>query len=278
MSRESSENKTNNMPQKSSGKLLKLTKNPMINATIIIIPALIIAGIVILLATLLNRSFSQQGEGETEYIAVAAPSDKPLKVELPDGSIVWLRSSSTMEYAKDFTALREVLIVGEANFNVAKYNDMPFTVKNGNVSVSVLGTQFNVRFYPESAESSVALIEGKVEVNMPSGNVILEPSEQITYNKETGESKIEVIDVETLNFWLEDHLVIDEQPLHQAISQICDFYEMSYEQTAPTLPLTKISIIIHRTDSIREILNVLEVLEPSVSYTVEGETIKVFGR
>lgn len=249
----------------------------MLNAALIIIPALIIAGIIILFATILSKTFSGSKEGEMEYIAVAAASDKAMKVDLPDGTVVWLRASSSMKYNKDFLESRVVLVEGEANFNVTKYNNMSFVVKTEEVSVSVLGTQFNVRYYPESAESSVALIEGSVEVNMPSGNVILEPSEQITYNNQTGESKLEVIDVNKLNFWIEDDLVIDERSLSEAILLISEYYQLVLQHSV-ALPATKISINISRKDELRDVLDVLELLEPSVGYIIEGEIVKVVGK
>ena len=51
---------------------------------------------------------------------------------------------------------------GECYFEVKKNEKQPFIVFSDAMKVQVLGTKFNVRDYPNSNHSCVALLEGKV--------------------------------------------------------------------------------------------------------------------
>jgi ferric-dicitrate binding protein FerR (iron transport regulator) len=89
------------------------------------------------------------------------------QLQLPDGSIVWLNASSNLTYDKDFGKdLREVSLTGEAFFDVAKDASHPFIIHTKVIDVKVLGTQFNVRAYPNDAYTETSLIRGSVEVTI----------------------------------------------------------------------------------------------------------------
>ncbi len=51
------------------------------------------------------------------------------KVQLPDGTQVWLNSGSSITYKKEFSkATREVELIGEAFFDVVKNTERPFII------------------------------------------------------------------------------------------------------------------------------------------------------
>src|SRR5258705_4020135 len=71
------------------------------------------------------------------------------KIELPDGTQVWLNADSKLRYSQDFMgAYREVQLTGEAYFDVAKDKSRPFIIHTGPIDIRVVGTSFNVRAYP----------------------------------------------------------------------------------------------------------------------------------
>src|SRR5690606_693130 len=91
-----------------------------------------------------------------------APLGERLAVVLPDGSRVELNSGSRLAYRRTFGwRARRVDLHGEAFFDVVPA-DVPFTVRTFNSAVTVLGTRFNVRAWPddEQAETAVVLEEG----------------------------------------------------------------------------------------------------------------------
>src|SRR5690606_13114762 len=86
---------------------------------------------------------------------------------------VWLNAQTTLRYPAHFAAhARTVTLTGEAYFDVAeKRNDrgqtIPFSVITDRQHVQVLGTEFNLKAYPDEAMTTTTLIEGRVRVERP---------------------------------------------------------------------------------------------------------------
>lgn len=118
------------------------------------------------------------------------------KIQLPDGSTVWLNAGSSLIYNKDFgIEKREVEISGEGFFDVAKNASMPFIIKTRNFDIKVLGTVFNVKAYPDDETSETSLLEGKIEVSIksrPNDKIILEPKEKLVVENDTRETQATV--------------------------------------------------------------------------------------
>jgi len=93
------------------------------------------------------------------------------KINLTDGTIVWLNSGSNLKFPEIFSAQeREVQLNGEAYFDVAKDAYRPFYVNLGEISVKATGTSFNVTAYPEENTYETSLLSGKVELVKKSSN------------------------------------------------------------------------------------------------------------
>ncbi|MBI3137242.1 MAG: DUF4974 domain-containing protein [Sphingobacteriales bacterium] len=118
---------------------------------------------------------------------VAKPGTKS-KLLLPDGTQVWLNSDSRIIYANSFNdSLREVVLEGEAYFDVVKDPRRPFIVHTSGISIRVLGTAFNVKSYPQDPTIEATLVRGLIEVeknNQPGrSRIMLKPNEKLVYNK-----------------------------------------------------------------------------------------------
>jgi transmembrane sensor len=105
------------------------------------------------------------------------------RIQLPDGSVVWLNAGSKLTYKKDFGIInREVELKGEAFFDVTRNEKSPFLIHTTSIDIKVLGTAFNVKAYPEDQTSETSLIRGRIEVFIKSRNndkVILSPNEKL---------------------------------------------------------------------------------------------------
>lgn len=78
---------------------------------------------------------------------------------LPDSSVVTLNHGSRLSYSTDYNkSSRDVRLVGEACFQVARNEHVPFIVKTRQIDVKVLGTVFNVSAYGEEEEVVTSLI------------------------------------------------------------------------------------------------------------------------
>lgn len=87
------------------------------------------------------------------------------KITLTDGSTVTLNTQSSLQAPEQFSnEKREVVLEGEAFFEVVKNPSKPFIVKTKNFETQVLGTSFNVRAYTNDQNQNVAVITGKVKM------------------------------------------------------------------------------------------------------------------
>ncbi len=124
-------------------------------------------------------------QAETALNTIKVPAGQRVEVTLSDGTHVWLNARSEFSYPVSFNGdKREVLLKGEAFFEVAKNRDKKFIVNTGRCEVEVLGTQFNVEAYNEN-EFSTALIQGSVKVtdkSQPNESVVLEPNNSVSLN------------------------------------------------------------------------------------------------
>lgn len=129
------------------------------------------------------KKSSRQKEMARQVSEVSTRPGSKSKVELPDGSMVWLNAGSKLTYNKDFgKELREVTLEGEGYFDVVKMKEKPFVIYTSSINIKVLGTVFNVKAYPEDKQTEASLIRGSIEVtikNRPSDKIILSPSEKL---------------------------------------------------------------------------------------------------
>jgi transmembrane sensor len=100
-------------------------------------------------------------------------------VNLPDGSRVYLNEGAEISYSKAFKNQRAVTLTGEAFFEVMSDPQNPFTVRSGEMHVSVVGTSFNVKQLEQSADVEVYVKTGKVRISVKESDqfIQLEPEE-----------------------------------------------------------------------------------------------------
>jgi transmembrane sensor len=96
---------------------------------------------------------------------------KKMTLTLGDGSIVELSPDSKLSYAENFSpSKREVILSGEANFNIAKDIARPFSVSGNSVLITVLGTRFTVNAFDANNATKVILHEGSVMIKVPNSS------------------------------------------------------------------------------------------------------------
>ncbi|AEV98152.1 iron dicitrate transport regulator FecR [Niastella koreensis] len=143
------------------------------------------AAVLILMGSyLVYNKYTNKKEPETIVVSAAAGKGI-LQYELPDHSFIWLEPGTTVRYRKHFVnETREIeLADGMAFFSVTKDRQHPFLVKTRpGVQTSVLGTEFTVKAYAQSANVQVMVKSGIVQV--ADGTRILDTlkaSQQLSY-------------------------------------------------------------------------------------------------
>lgn len=120
-------------------------------------------------------------------IVVQTTFGEQKSIDLPDGSKVWLNASSKLSYTKETP--RTLYLVGEGFFEVAKDTLYPFTVTTlDDITVTALGTSFNVKSYIDSRMTETKLLTGKVKVTSDAQfrePVFMIPDDKVTFYKNT---------------------------------------------------------------------------------------------
>ena len=145
----------------------------------------------ILLVWGINRLPSSPAPQPTHTVhneEVLARAGTRTKMVLPDGSQVWLNSNSRLKYNNDFnTNNREVVLEGEAYFEVANNARLPFIVHASPIDIKVLGTSFAVKSYPQDKTIEATLLQGMIEVsrkdNSSTPRIILKPNDKLIFSK-----------------------------------------------------------------------------------------------
>ncbi len=101
---------------------------------------------------------------DTIYQSVYVPPGNRVSFTLPDGSLVWLNSNTSLKYPNVFDGQsRTVELDGEAYFEVKK-GQKAFVVQTGKYNIEVLGTTFDVEAYSGKPGFKTALFTGKVKL------------------------------------------------------------------------------------------------------------------
>ena len=197
-------------------------------------------------------TFDEAGERMT----VSTPAGTTTSIALSDGTEVLLSANSRLTYNKDFShEKREVTLVGEARFHVAKDAHRPFIVRTEQIQTQVLGTVFDVKAYPKTLPD-VTLYEGKVEVSLNGSSPRqMQPGEQASISKE---GKLQLAKASTeQGKWTEGEFAFDNRELKSVMQEIGSWYNISVVFHSRPLLEERIYFRMERAASVEDVLGVL---------------------
>lgn len=215
----------------------------------------------------------RQDRTSFEDMVVTVDKGQKASVTLPDGTLVWINSASSLRYGKNFSASgRNVTLEGEAYFEVAPNPEAPFTVTVGDVSVTALGTAFNVKGYPGEPLVSAFLIEGSIEVCSPYEHLFVQPNEVVHYDsRDRYLQKMRVDDIRTITAWRENQFVLDDHNLLEITNLLSRQYNVTFQFTDESLKNYQYTGTLGNT-SLQSILQILSLTSP-LSYQIQDSII-----
>lgn len=201
------------------------------------------------------------------------PPGKIFRVQLPDGSNVWLNAASSLKYPTAFTAdERVVTLEGEGYFEVAGNNHKPFRVIMTDSSfVKVTGTQFNINDYRNNSSKDVTLVEGKVTVAKANKMVELSPGYQVSIQGERL-GKAKKADISEVLGWKNGLFVFKDAGIKEIMAQLEQWYGIQTIYKANINHAFNASF--SRSDHLTKILKLLE-LNGHVHFKSENQTVYV---
>lgn len=173
------------------------------------------------------------GAEEEKYAEVIAATGSVIRYELPDHSVVWLNSGSSLRFPTVFKKdNRNVDLEGEAYFEVQADQERPFYVNTpSGLTVYVYGTKFNVNAYTDDATVETVLEKGKVNVILPDKKttVQLAPGERLVYDKQEQKLSKNQVDVYEKVAWKDGKLIFRNAALDDIFKRLSRHYNVDIE-------------------------------------------------
>lgn len=210
---------------------------------------------------------------EKDLVECFIPTAEIRELTLPDGTHVMLNSKSTLLYPDQFTGeTRSVYLIGEANFKVKPDKKHPFIVKANDYQITALGTGFNVNAYPESNELIATLLEGrvKVEFNNLMSNVILNPNEQLIYNKQTKQHNLRLPEISDVTAWQRGELVFSNMHLEDIFTNLERKFPYAFVYSLHSMKKNTYSFRFRNQATMEEVMEIISQVVGDVNYVLEG--------
>lgn len=238
--------------------------------------------------------FYEPVDGEkltTGHHVISTPRGGQYKLILPDGTKVWLNSSSSLRFPIQFDAEeRLVELSGEAYFEVASKADwetesgkgQSFVVKSNTQRVEVLGTHFNINAYEDEKLVKTTLFEGSVVVkkdgmgnnSSPGARVVLKPGQQAQFNRKTNEADFRVltVDIEEAMAWRNGNFLFKNTPLVEIMNQLSRWYDVEIDKE--NIPNYSFNGFIPRDEPLSKVLDMLE-LTGDLEFEINNKQISI---
>jgi len=217
------------------------------------------------------------GSRQTVYNTLSTPTGGQYRLDLPDGTKVWLNALSSITYPTVFAgSTRTVTIIGEAYFEVAMDKTHPFVVHvPGREEVTVLGTSFNINGYSDEPRLETTLFEGAVRVGGPSATaaaVVLRPGQQVVLDA-SGLKSQATPSADAVLAWKNGYFSLNGATTEEIMRQVARWYgaevvyegDVRQERFAGTVP---------RSANLSDLLRVLE-LTKTISFEIQDHKITV---
>ena len=220
--------------------------------------------------------YKPQADGNKEVLfnTLNVPfGSKVVSLTLSDGTKVWLNAGSSLRYPIVFTGEeRKVDITGEAFFDVAKDEQIPFYVQKNDIKIQVFGTQFNVNAYENEDFTKVTLLEGSVQVSKGILSSRLRPGQQAQVNKNGEIGVVKNADTEAAVAWKNGYFQLNGTGIEELMRQVARWYdvEVHYEGAPPRRAFAG---QLQRNLSLSEALRILE--ESNVRFSVKDRRVTV---
>lgn len=256
---------------------------------------LIAASVLVVLA--LSFFFLRTTNSISESPSVVTKKGSKSNLVLPDGTKVWMNSDTKLTYDKHFGEdTRDVVLSGEAFFDVVKDKNHPFIVHTKNLDVKVLGTAFNVRAYESEITTQTTLIRGSVEVLLKrekSEKIVLKPNEKLIVKNYDAKEKLlnDNTDIPQISLmtikpdatdslsikeieWVKNKLAFDQTSFREVVLELERWYGVSIEVKDSAILDRKVSGR-YENESLPEILETFK-LAIVFKYSIENNHVIIY--
>ena len=211
------------------------------------------------------------------YNTLQVPRGGEYFLTLSDGTQVWLNAESEIRYPIHFSgSKRKIYLEGEAFFTVTPDKEKPFVVVSPKASVSVLGTEFNLRAYPDEESVQTTLVKGSVIMQSArfKQEVKLVPGEQGSLEVSTGRLYKQEVNTYLYTAWKDGRFTFRDSRLEDLFNILSRWYDLQVFYLNPEAKDIRFTGDINKTEDFNAILKIIENNE-RVTFTVNKRTVSV---
>lgn len=213
----------------------------------------------------------QHAQERKKHTNLIAQGGQISRLELPDGTKVWLKTGGTISYNNDFSyANRNITLIGEAYFDVAKNEALPLVVNCNGLEIKALGTKFNAAAYPQDSAINVVLEEGLLALSIPGAESFqyrLRPGELGRFKKETRVLKVNRVNTHNYTAWRKGIISINDQTLEKVAERLEKRYNQEFEVDEEVKTLRYTFTI--KSESLDQIISLMERITPVKAIHIE---------
>ncbi|WPU92737.1 FecR domain-containing protein [Mucilaginibacter sabulilitoris] len=195
------------------------------------------------------------------YLTINTGTREVKKVDLPDGSEVWLNANSHIRISDDFQNLKQrnvYLDEGEAFFKVKRNVNRPFIVFTKSVRTQVLGTSFNINSYAELHKAVVTVATGRVQVSTHANVLgIITPGLQINYSINKDSYQINKSDASQAHSWTQGQSVLNQATFPELALTVRNIYGVQLISKNKATAKYKYNIHINTSHSLDETMKII---------------------
>lgn len=207
-----------------------------------------------------------------DKVALQTRKGQEYRMQLPDGTTVWLNADSRLEIGKDYNQQqRTVYLQGEAYFKVAKNKTVPFIVHVGSTSIEALGTAFNVRQYESDGQLlTTRLDEGSIRVSNAGRQQVLLPGQAVQVDLQQGSFELQQHSRQPEGQWKDGYFTFEQTPLPEIMADLARWYNFTYT-LSPAYEKKVLSGKISKKEPFAEVLRILRFA--GINYTVDKDRL-----
>jgi transmembrane sensor len=187
-------------------------------------------------------------------VLVNTPKGANFRMLLPDSSTVDVNADSRIVLEPGFGRKRQIIIDGEAYFQVRHQVNYPFMVKVGpKVTINTIGTDFNVKAYPEDDSIRVQLVKGGLVVRDSTGKQYTLESHQTLSLDRNGKAGTQPLKDTAMEIpWTQNQFTFNGTPIREVLNDLSRWYGVPMELHGEPKRHYKVSC--SRQDSLRSVL------------------------
>lgn len=236
---------------------------------------------------------------ELNYTEIKVPLGAISEIILPDSSQVMLNAGSTIRFRSDYNSNnRDIQLQGEGYFKVAKNENLPLIVNTGNLKIKAVGTEFNVKAYPDEGIIETTLVSGIVEISKEGQDNVqfdLKPNQKAIYLNKSDLITIDaikeleplaveltktkdkdmlvspIVDVDQVVAWTQSRLIIKGENLSDLCAKLQRKYDVNIVFSNDDIKKYRFSGTLEN-ETLEQVLQAIKLNSP-IDYIINGRNV-----